>query len=577
MASNRGPNAVGRYEPTSTNTSSSSYGVNSASNNDSYYRPKDTAFSWAQTSAAPSTTITSSTTTTRSGGVGGSWGTVGGGGVAAAAREPPVSNHTATRSASYHNPTPTTNTPYGGSGGTALNDGTYERNLIAELCPPSGMKAEPPVDKLEQFVRNLPSLNPDLICPALLDSLEDGSPWIARAKALCVIEKTIQATTVGDPNPYADFFHACASEIEPLTSHNRAAIRDPARRIWKELGFELHYDNASDSNISGGGSAANTMTPTRTTTATMNSPTAALVPPEADLLDFGTDEPATLPPPPAVPAPSITFAPSQEESVPQPLPPQVLSPTSLFGGLTVQQPPQDAAPPITDPNESLLIFGGNTPKNEDAAATAPTTMTANDTTKPSLSQNSALFSNMSIKENINGISNTATAIHDISDANTSAAGSAFSFINNTTTPEAPTVNSPAGTKNKEVFDPLLSSDWSSKPQPSNVNAKMQALASYQANLMMMQNMQMQQLLMQQKAFQQQQQQQPLAINPQLNLQQHNPSVMQANSMRQIPILGQDSIQVTPNAFSFLRDDISEKRKHEQQSFDFIKDAMKTAK
>jgi len=32
---------------------------------------------------------------------------------------------------------------------------------------------------------------------------------------------------------------------------------------------------------------------------------------------------------------------------------------------------------------------------------------------------------------------------------------------------------------------------------------MQALASYKANLMMMQNMQMQQLLIQQKAFQQQ--------------------------------------------------------------------------
>jgi hypothetical protein len=38
---------------------------------------------------------------------------------------------------------------------------------------------------------------------------------------------------------------------------------------------------------------------------------------------------------------------------------------------------------------------------------------------------------------------------------------------------------------------------------------MQALASYKANLMMMQNMQMQQLLIQQKAFQQQPQ--PLAL------------------------------------------------------------------
>lgn len=567
MASNRGPNAVGRYDPTTSSTSS--YGANNASNNDSYYRPKDAAFSWAQPSAAPNTTTASATT--RSGGVGGSWGTVGGG-VAAAAREPPVSNSNAIRSAPYHNPTSTTNTPYGGTGGTALNDGTYERNLIAELCPPSGMKAEPPVDKLEQFVRNLPSLNPDLICPALLDSLEDGSPWIARAKALCVIEKTIQATTVGDPNPYADFFHACASEIEPLTSHSRAAIRDPARRIWKDLGFDLHYDNASETIPSG--SAAHTMTPTRATAAPVSSPNVALVPPEADLLDFGTDEPTTLPPPPPIPAPSISFTQSQEESLPQAIPQQV-SHASLFGGLTVQQPSQESATPITDPHESLLIFGGNTPKNEDVVATVTeAAMTTNDTNKASSAHTSELFSNMSIKENINGISNTATVINEIADA-TASSGSAFSFINNTTTPEVSTVNSPVGTKNKEAFDPLLCSDWSSKPQSSNVNAKMQALASYQANLMMMQNMQMQQLLMQQKAFQQQHQ--PLSINPQLNLQQHNPSVMQANSMRQIPILGQDSVQVNPNAFSFLRDDISEKRKHEQQSFDFIKDAMKTAK
>jgi hypothetical protein len=49
-------------------------------------------------------------------------------------------------------------------------------------------------------------------------------------------------------------------------------------------------------------------------------------------------------------------------------------------------------------------------------------MAANDTNKPSLTQTSAFFSNMSFKENINGIYNTATAIHEISHATTSAAG-----------------------------------------------------------------------------------------------------------------------------------------------------------
>jgi len=43
---------------------------------------------------------------------------------------------------------------------------------------------------------------------------------------------------------------------------------------------------------------------------------------------------------------------------------------------------------------------------------------------------------MSIEGNINGIFNTAMAIHEIADATTSTAGSKFSFINNNaTTPE----------------------------------------------------------------------------------------------------------------------------------------------
>jgi len=491
MASNRGPNAIGR---------------SANDTNESYYKPKDSSFSWAQQSAS---------STASRGGVGGSWGATAGGGVAAAAREAPVSNVVKTPYI-----TPTTAAPaYGGAGGTALTDGSYERNLIAELCPPGGIKAEPPMEKLEQFARNLPTLNPDYICPALLDNLEDGSPWIVRAKALCVIEKTIQVPM--DPNPYADFFHTCAAEIEPLTSHSRSAIRDPAKRVLKELGLELPEDAPPSFAVP--------------------PPSSNAAPaPEADLLDFGCgDEPAPLAPPPAA-APPIVVSPLRDSS--SSAPPQS---SSLFGGLTVvATAPSVPSPPETDGN--LLMFGGDTPKNESTAETT------------SVSNASDLFSNMSVKEN------TASNIPEASDA---SSGSAFSFIN---TPQPSAAVSPG----KETFDPLLSSDWSStsKPQSNNVNAKMQALASYQANLMMMQNMQMQQLMMQQQqakiGF-------PVAPNPQLAMMHNsNPAVMQANSMRQIPILGQDP---KSNAFSFLRDDVSEKRKHEQQSFDFIKDAMKTAK
>jgi len=63
----------------------------------------------------------------------------------------------------------------------AVADGSYEKNLVMELCPPGGLKPVPPADKLTQFCRNLPSLNADLICPVVLDCLEDGQPWINRA------------------------------------------------------------------------------------------------------------------------------------------------------------------------------------------------------------------------------------------------------------------------------------------------------------------------------------------------------------------------------------------------------------
>ena len=72
-----------------------------------------------------------------------------------------------------------------------MEDGRYEKNLVAELCPPGGLRAEPPPDKLAQFLQAVPTLNPDLLCPALLDCLEEGQPWIKRAKALHVMHAVI--------------------------------------------------------------------------------------------------------------------------------------------------------------------------------------------------------------------------------------------------------------------------------------------------------------------------------------------------------------------------------------------------
>ena len=68
------------------------------------------------------------------------------------------------------------------------SDGSYEKNLVLELCPLGGVKPVPVPDKLAAFAHSVSNLNSELICPVLLDILEDGQPWVIHAKALCVME-----------------------------------------------------------------------------------------------------------------------------------------------------------------------------------------------------------------------------------------------------------------------------------------------------------------------------------------------------------------------------------------------------
>jgi len=275
MASNRGPNAINRE-----------MNYNKERDGD-YYRAKtNNAFKWAQSD-------TSKTTSTSSG-VGGNWATS-------------VSSQSRAAAHSLSSMPP-------GSSGTALEDGSYERNLIQELCAPGGLKPEPPPDKLKSFQNAIQSLNSDLICPALLDCLEDGQPWVMKAKALCVMEACISLTYFKESNPYADFFHACKAEIEPLGIHPRQAIREPANRVLQILGID-----------------ASSAPPPKQPVQQKPQP----VQPVADLLDFGSEEP---PPPPPSEAPPV--APSNNIfanlSTPSEAPPVAPS-TNIFANLSIKE------------------------------------------------------------------------------------------------------------------------------------------------------------------------------------------------------------------------------------------------
>jgi hypothetical protein len=119
--------------------------------------------------------------------------------------------------------------------------GDYERKLILELCPPGGMKAEPPTEKLEEFALVIPSLSSEAVCLALLDVLEDGNPWVMRAKALCVIEAILKLeaeriTGGGDKVPYADYFRRCIELFEDLATHVRESVNGPAKKVLVALG-----------------------------------------------------------------------------------------------------------------------------------------------------------------------------------------------------------------------------------------------------------------------------------------------------------------------------------------------------
>lgn len=340
----------------------------------------------------------------------------------------------------------------------AVSDGSYETNLIMELCPPGGLKPVPPPEKLADFSRNLPSLNADLICPAVLDCLEEGQPWIIRAKALCVMEACIQHGTLltTGQNPYRNFFHACHEEIVPLSHHPRAAIHDPARRVLRLLGLQVETTPATP----------------------VSPPPVGSVP--VNLLDFDQGPEPVAPPAAAPPA------------------------ANLFGGMQVKVkgPAPAAAPPVPEATDLLGGFEPNAPAP--ATETTASSMFAQMNLKDeSNNKTSAPVSTSAGLDDLLGSGNSPSTAA-VTTAGTTGGGSAFSFINkeNTSSDSAtkeevvisPTNNANVGTI--PVFDPLQNvTPQTAQRKIMSLSAEQMQAMAYQQNMWMQQQQQMQMALL----------------------------------------------------------------------------------
>ena len=496
MASNRGASAV----PPPPNYS----------NDSAYYKSRDAAgsgqaYSWAHSNSGNAV----------SGSVGGSWG-------ASSASNA----HQATPSITVNSMPAGVGAGVSGGAGTGVSDGSYEKQLVMDLCPPGGMKPEPPPDKLAQFARSVSGLNPDYVCPVLLDCIEEGQPWIIRAKALWVMETCIKhGQKPGAPsNPYAGFLHACNGEFAPLANHARAAVRDPAKRVLNLLGVATPVGGAPIPPVSAAAPAP--------------APAAPPPAPVANLLDFGNDAPA--------PAPAAPPPPHQQS------PPSAPG-GSLFGGLNMVSapaPPPAAAPPVptapaADDNLLDLMSGGATAQQSSfgfmnagaAAPAAPAPAATSDATN--------MFGNLTLK----GSDEPAPP----APAPAAPAGSAFGFMNSGVT--APASPSPAAAPIQSVnsFDPL-------NDTTPNTRKKMMAVSPEQMQAMMYQQMMMQQQ-MQMAQMQMAMQQQKLGGGSSPKMFMAMPGQVMRNPA------------ASKSTFAFME----KPEKQEDHSFDFVKDAMKSEK
>lgn len=163
-------NHIGSYRPNSySNSSSSSYGNTGAST--SWNNPPGrtelaaaTAGQWTMASNRGSNAVRPPPT-------------MGGWGSSANNTSAPTMNTNGLHSEKIQQPHVSTQS-------SVQSDGSYERSIIADLCPASGLYAVPDDGKLANFRGIVSGLNVDFVSPPLLDLLESDL-WQVKVRAIC--------------------------------------------------------------------------------------------------------------------------------------------------------------------------------------------------------------------------------------------------------------------------------------------------------------------------------------------------------------------------------------------------------
>ncbi|RHY28924.1 hypothetical protein DYB32_008767 [Aphanomyces invadans] len=216
--------------------------------------------------------------------------------------------------------------PYGRGG--ASSDGAYERGIIEGLCAPGGMRAVPPKDKLDLFLKSALTLDAEVVGP-ILDELVGATDasWQVVSKALTVIDGLL--ATNG-----CETFHEYFSDnydmiLQVSTTSEKAAVRDRAVKILHVLGKSV--PSSSQAAPAPRRSSAATQPSNADLLGGFDSPKAASAPATAQLSTTAPQAPGGL-----FAGLQTSSSSLDVHSAPpsQPAPP-VQSATSMFGGLSL--------------------------------------------------------------------------------------------------------------------------------------------------------------------------------------------------------------------------------------------------